>query len=264
MSARTARKRFRIERQGFGGDAGAFDLSAANQAAGPVDGTVAADRHDAVMAAIADLSAKLDGLGAAPAEETAPPAPETPSFDVDAYRQQVLEAETLRRELQELSDAIQRTKEEIVSLRTAPRGKDQIATASEALRAVVSDTENATDGIIQVAESIEEIGGRLSAQNDDPATRELTDALGEQVTQIFEHCNFQDITGQRITKVVQTMEFIDERIARMMEIWGGDEAFAGTVPPEAPAEAPAGEVLDGPSAAPEQKISQDDIDKLFD
>ena len=42
---------------------------------------------------------------------------------------------------------------------------------------------------------------------------------------IFEACNFQDLTGQRITKVVGTLKFIETHIVRMMEIWGGLEAF---------------------------------------
>lgn len=249
-----ARKPFRIERQSRANDAGVPVGPAGN------DEGDAIERHEAVMAAIAGLSDKLDRVTSV---EAAPTPPQQSGIDAESYRQQILEAETLRRELQDLSDAIQRTKDEILSLRRAPAGKDQIATAGDALRAVVSDTEAATDGIIAAAESIEELGERIAAQSNDGAARELTDALGEHVTQIFEHCNFQDITGQRITKVVQTMEFIDERVARMMEIWGGDDAFDPSSLPEED-RGPKGEILDGPSAAPDQKISQDDIDKLFD
>ena len=38
-------------------------------------------------------------------------------------------------------------------------------------------------------------------------------------------CNFQDLTAQRITKVVATLNFVEDRITRMMEAWGGTEAF---------------------------------------
>ncbi|MEQ8604811.1 MAG: protein phosphatase CheZ [Marivibrio sp.] len=252
MSAHQTRKPFRIER-------GLEGLAPPDDAAGGEPGAEA--RHREVMAALQAMSGRLDAL-----ESAAPPAPPAPApgVDAEAFRQQILEAETLRGELQQLSDAIQRTKEEIVSLRRAPRGDDKIGGASEALRAVVGDTEQATDVIIEAAEAIEELGGRLAAQSDDPAARELTDALGDHVTQIFEACNFQDITGQRITRVVQTMEFIDERVARMMDIWGGDAAFADATPAAPEETAPKGEILDGPSAAPDQKISQEDIDKLFD
>ena len=49
--------------------------------------------------------------------------------------------------------------------------------------------------------------------------------MQERVIKIFEACNFQDLTGQRITKVVATLKFIETHIVRMMEIWGGLEAF---------------------------------------
>ncbi|MBP5858060.1 protein phosphatase CheZ [Marivibrio halodurans] len=256
-----ARKPFRIERQALSGKEArqGTPVHGGDRAIRP-DGAGEAERHEAVMAALDAMNQKFDRFAAGGQEAPA----RSGGIDAETYRAQILEAETLRRELQGLSDAIQRTKEEILSLRRAPAGKDKIASAGDALRAVVADTEAATNGIIEAAEAVEELGERINAQVSDSSTRELTEALGEQVTQIFEHCNFQDITGQRITRVVQTMEFIDERVARMMEIWGGDAAFdPSTLPPEE-ASAPVGEVLDGPSATAEQKISQDDIDKLFD
>ena len=42
---------------------------------------------------------------------------------------------------------------------------------------------------------------------------------------IFEACNFQDLSAQRIAKVMATLQFVESRIARMMEIWGGAESF---------------------------------------
>jgi len=89
----------------------------------------------------------------------------------------------------------------------------------------------------------------------------VLDDVAEKVMNIFEACNFQDITGQRITKVVNTMNFIDERIHKMMDIWGGSDLFAGLAPEGG--EVPEGDVMHGP-ALPEARISQDDIDALFD
>jgi chemotaxis protein CheZ len=183
--------------------------------------------------------------------------------DPDAFRQQIVEAERLKADLQELRDAIDRTKQEIASLRRADKDADKIATASEALRAVVGDTEGATDTIINAAESVEELSGRLCAQLTGDEAIGMVDEIGEHVTNIFEACNFQDITGQRITKVVNTMEFIDNRIARMMDIWGGHEAFAG-VTVEEDETPPEGEVLHGPAMEGDASISQAEIDALFD
>jgi chemotaxis protein CheZ len=45
------------------------------------------------------------------------------------------------------------------------------------------------------------------------------------VIRIFDACNFQDLAGQSIAKVLATLKFIEDRIARMMDIWGGIDAF---------------------------------------
>lgn len=183
--------------------------------------------------------------------------------DPDAFRQQVLEADRLKSDLEELSAAIERTKQEILSMRVSGEGGDKIYTASEALRAVVGDTETSTNNIINAAEGVEEIAGRLRAQLNDDDSLNLVDDLFQHATSIFENCNFQDITGQRITKVVNTMEFIDKRINRMMEIWGGDSGF-DNVEIEIEDDRPIGEVLLGPAVEGDGSIGQDDIDALFD
>ena len=190
-------------------------------------------------------------------------ASEQSSFDTEAFKQQVVEAERLKGDLQELSDAIERTKQEIATLRKADAGSDKIATASEALRAVVGDTETATNGIINAAEEVEEIAGRLRAELQNREAQGHVDELFEAATKIFENCNFQDITGQRITKVVNTMEFIDGRVHRMMEIWGGDTAFAGLETEDEPLPEHS-ERLHGPAMDGDSSISQDEIDALFD
>jgi chemotaxis protein CheZ len=84
------------------------------------------------------------------------------------------------------------------------------------------------------------------------------------VIHIFEACNFQDLTGQRITKVVATLKFIETHIVRMMEIWGGIEVFQ-ELTPQAMAERDGDKkLLNGPKLDGEVgHASQDDIDALF-
>lgn len=178
------------------------------------------------------------------------------------YKQQVIEANKLKNDLQGLSDAIEATKIEIASLGADNEANDKIHVAGIELSAVVSDTEVATDGIIEAAETIETLSDRLKAEINVDSQIEVLDEIAEQVVKVFEACNFQDITGQRITKVVNTMNFIDERIHGMMEIWGGKDLFADLIP-EAKVEHPDDELLNGP-ALPEAQISQADIDALFD
>ena len=84
------------------------------------------------------------------------------------------------------------------------------------------------------------------------------------MVKIFEACNFQDLTGQRITKVVATLKFIETHILRMMEIWGGLDAFKD-IQAEAIAEREGdARLLNGPKIDGEGgHASQDDIDSLF-
>jgi chemotaxis protein CheZ len=78
-------------------------------------------------------------------------------------------------------------------------------------------------------------------------------------------CGFQDLTGQRIKKVVNTLHYMERRVAAMVEIWGVE---TGTATTEIVAMAeddvrPDKELLHGPQAKGEG-VSQADIDALFD
>lgn len=257
MSAPTKKKVFRIEHSYK--KTLTADKVTAGQAAGAEDA-----RHQEIMAALHAIEARLDQGVAVPEENNAPAPAAEPQGGVqtevvDDYKRQVIEATNLRRDLQELSDAIEQTKVEIASLRTDTMSDDKIHSASLELGAVVSDTEEATDRIIENAEGIEVLADRIRHMFDDEDG--VLDDIGDRVVNIFEACNFQDITGQRITKVVNTMNFIDERIHKMMDIWGGSDLFAGLAPEgQATTE---GDVMHGP-ALPDARISQDDIDALFD
>ena len=44
--------------------------------------------------------------------------------------------------------------------------------------------------------------------------------LQDAVTRIYEACSFQDITGQRITKVVTTLKVIEEKVAHIISTFG--------------------------------------------
>lgn len=81
---------------------------------------------------------------------------------------------------------------------------------------------------------------------------------------IFEACNFQDLTGQRIKKVMNTMRFIENHITVMMDIWGGVDAIKVHVPPVVDTRSEDEKLLNGPKLEDEAgHASQDDIDALF-
>ena len=117
-------------------------------------------------------------------------------------------------------------------------------------------TAQATHAILESCETLDEVSGTITG---DPATK-----LQAATTRIYEACSFQDISGQRITKVVGTLKFIETHIVRMMEIWGGLQAFKDIAPETiAPCEGDA-KLLNGPKIDGEiGHASQDEIDALF-
>ena len=132
------------------------------------------------------------------------------------------------------------------------------------LDAIVGGTESATEQILANAEEIDQmahtLGPRLKGEQDQALVADMQD----RVIEIFEACNFQDLTGQRITKVVGTLKFIETHILRMMEIWGGLEAFRGIEAEQVATRAGDAQMLNGPKIAGDAgHASQDEIDALF-
>ena len=166
-------------------------------------------------------------------------------------------------EIGSIQQAILSTKREILTLQVKGLKGDMSSRALDELDAVVRGTEVATETILTSAESIEESAGKLISQlqGDDQT---LAVDIHKQAIKIFEACNFQDLTGQRISKVVQVLHFIEERVERMMAIWGGAEGFA-TIPDVAVDERKGdAALLNGPALETDLNVvSQDDIDSLF-
>lgn len=111
-------------------------------------------------------------------------------------------------ELEGLVKFIQTAKSELAKLRPTEISERHINEATDELDAVVGATEEATSQILDACEGIEKIAGEMV----DEKGQKLTEA----VTRIYESCNFQDITGQRITKVVKTLRYIEGRINALL------------------------------------------------
>ncbi|MEJ1157715.1 protein phosphatase CheZ [Prosthecomicrobium sp. N25] len=180
----------------------------------------------------------------------------------EAMRRDYQEALKIKTELDGMYEAIHRTKREIATLHVSGCNGHELSRVTDELDAVVFGTENATEQILSAAESIDNQAARLASTLTGSAADSVSD-IQEQVVQIFEACNFQDLTGQRITKVVNTLRFVEERIIKMMEIWGGIESFKDI---EVELEHRMGDqaLLNGPALHADVNIaSQDDIDALF-
>lgn len=183
---------------------------------------------------------------------------------IDAYRAEMQEAMKLKAELDQIWQAIDQTKHEIATLHvTGFKGK-QMTRVTHELDAIVTGTQEATEGILTAAEGIDQIASQLSAKLKSTQDQAAIDDIQQKIITVFEHCNFQDLTGQRITKVVNTLKFIEDRIVRMMEIWGGLDSFKD-IAVEGISEATGdAALLNGPKLSEDAgHASQDDIDALF-
>ncbi len=199
------------------------------------------------------------------ADGEAPVAPTMPSI-FEGHTEE--EIHQLRASLAAMSRNILETKAEIVALRPQDAEEDRLMIVSHELDAVVAATEGATESILNCAEKIDDLAEDLKNHATEEDEKEKLDYISNEVVAIFEACNFQDLTGQRINKVVNTLKFVEERIMTMIEIWGDAEGFAGVKPADGKArdQVPADDdahLLNGPQLE-DKAISQNDIDSLFD
>lgn len=187
---------------------------------------------------------------------------------VEACRKELSDALAMRSELDIMKDAITRTKTEIATLyRSENTGNGMRRVAGE-LDAVVDSTEQATSTILGAIEEIETNASMLRAMRTSAAGRENIDAIMERVVIAYEACNFQDLTGQRISKIVGVLKFVEEHLDRMIEAWGGLDSFKDVLGVDGPARPDINDersLLNGPRLDDDPgHVDQGDIDALFD
>jgi chemotaxis protein CheZ len=166
---------------------------------------------------------------------------------------------SLLAEIEELANTVANARAEIAALGADDINESHIPSATDELDAIVAHTATATDSILECCEKIDAITSRL--------TPEDASMMQDVVTRIYEACSFQDITGQRITKVVGTLKAIEGKVAHIMDVFQPDpgaeriEAVA-VAPKDVPAVDEAASLLHGPQL-PANAMDQSDIDALL-
>ncbi len=212
-------------------------------------------RLEQILAALEELKRFMD------------PALRNSTDVVEAYRREIAEVYELRNELDAMKLAITQTKREIASLyRSEEEGKGMRRVAGE-LDAVVGATETATSSILSGLEDIEAEANMLRASGMDSGNNDHVGAILDRVISMYEACNFQDLTGQRISKIVNVLKFVEERLDKMIGVWGGLEAFkeiAETQTDGLPSLDEEKSLLNGPRLDEDDgHVDQGDIDALF-
>jgi len=166
-------------------------------------------------------------------------------------------------ELENLAKFIQEAKAEIAYLRPDEVKQNFLPTASDELDAIVEATADATNAIMDATETLEEVMSSMQG--------EAMEKMMTATTMIYEACGFQDITGQRITKIVKTLQDIEEKVDALLAAFDGDAAGTSAAKQgkkgkkakrETKKEITDADLLNGPQSADKAK-SQGEIDALF-
>ena len=168
-----------------------------------------------------------------------------------------------RVEIAQMVRIIGRAKLEIAAIKHPAETDDRMQLAASELDAIVGATETSTQDVLAASEKIETYVREITGLHpDDDEVNTFCDHIAGEIINIFEACSFQDITGQRTTKVIKTIRFIEEKILALIDIWGID-AFLD-LPVENPV-TPEGDsaLMNGPQLD-NQGITQDEINALFD
>ncbi len=158
---------------------------------------------------------------------------------------------SLLTEIEALGLTIASAKAEIAALRVDDITDNHIPFATDELDAIVEHTATATNAILTSCETLDAVAGSLSGES----AAQLQDAT----TRIYEACSFQDITGQRITKVVTTLKAIEAKVAQIVSTFGVGEQAREVVEVGVVAEVA---LLNGPQHHT-VAMDQSDIDRLL-
>ena len=171
-------------------------------------------------------------------------------------------SQRLHADIESLAEYINSTKAEIAEIRFEKIKTEYLPEASDQLTAIVGATEKATNEIFEAVELIEELASTMAP--------EQAEQISQAVTRVYEACGFQDITGQRISKVVAALQDIESRVGALLQAFGeGDGAATSRLETAdtKPAASDIGgnsdqELISGPQL-PENANSQADIDALL-
>ena len=159
----------------------------------------------------------------------------------------------VKEEIAQLSTFINQAMNEISDIRTHD-GQNATGDATLHLNAIIKNTEEASHTIMDAVETIQTAANSIGGENEKIIT--------DEIIKIYEACNFQDLTGQRINKVIKILMEIDSKIHNISKLFnsGNSEICSQTANKKALTEDE--KLLNGPQL-PDIAPSQIDIDALF-
>jgi len=148
------------------------------------------------------------------------------------------------KEIHNILSRLKQTRDDVASAGPV-MSADKITDANKNLSEVVKETESAANSIMDAADAIQNLAGG--------AGEEIKNKIMEETNKIFEACNFQDLTGQRIKKVIKTLEYVEVHAQNLARIMGIKEDEVVSYDKS---------LMDGPQLEG-LGHKQDDVDQLF-
>jgi chemotaxis protein CheZ len=171
------------------------------------------------------------------------------------------EAAVLKSELVGLFQYVNRVRDEIAAMHRPADDEHHLPSMSDQLDAIVGATEEATNIIMESVEQATDLLASIRNDLTDDQKKVIDEAVNIS-NNVFEACSFQDITGQRVSKVMKSIIYVEERVNNLISIWGKEEMEKIEVKPVREKTSDE-KLLDGPQLAG-KGISQSEIDALFD
>lgn len=173
---------------------------------------------------------------------------------LQALSDQLRRGDQQREGISVLGELVRQVRQDVASLHAEQIPDSQIPEATDELEQVVKATEKATNDIMDAAEAIEGLASQVGGDHG----KQVTD----EVMRIFEACTFQDITGQRVEKVVRALQSIEKKVSELLEMFGVENQTSDNKATDRDKKRSDEDLLSGPQL-PENAKSQAEIDALF-
>jgi chemotaxis protein CheZ len=133
----------------------------------------------------------------------------------------------------------------------------RLTRARDVLAAIAADAERAAQTVLDSVEQIDDAARTLTAALGNQQHQELAQDIQDQVTRIYEACNFHDLVGQHAGNIRAALDDVEDRIAHAAGVLDGVSLTAIAPRPDSG-------LLNGPRLAGDRDHAlQQDIDDLF-
>lgn len=169
----------------------------------------------------------------------------------------------LKKKVLILFQSFQLIKNELASIKYSSDQNDLLGSVADQLAAISDETSSATNEIMEATEGIQEVNDRLINEIKFKGAKPNFDIINTNVNRVLEACTFHDITGQRLTKIVDAINMLESTLNAIATVIGRDALEATDVEQKSIHRDDDGIELAGPQIGGTE-LSQDDIDSLFD